>query len=95
MSFFFKTLVVCCAVVVIAAGYLRLRIEKVALAYEISENVRREKLLIEEEAAAELRYTEVFSSKKLRELAAKKGFREPGRSDFIYESELGVDEDPR
>ncbi|QMU55647.1 MAG: hypothetical protein GKS04_00340 [Candidatus Mycalebacterium zealandia] len=95
MSFFFKAFLVCCAVVAVVAGYMRLRVEKVVLAYEISENVRKEKLLIEEAAAAELLYTEVFSSEKLRDLAAKKGFREPGRQDFIYESEPGLDEHPR
>lgn len=95
VSFFFKVLAVCCALVAIAAGYLRLRIEKVALAYEISESVHREKLLIEEVAEAEVLYTEVFSSRRLSEIAAKKSFREPGRSDFIYESETGMDEEPR
>ena len=92
VSFFFKAFAVSCVLVAAAAGYLRLRTQKVALAYEISENARREKMIVEEVAAAELRYAEVFSSKKLREIAAKKGFVEPERSDFIYETETGPDE---
>ena len=84
-SFFFSTLVIACAVVAILAGYLRFRIEKLSLAYETLENVRREKALVEEVAAAELRYNDLFSSRRLSVLARKKGFREPRHSDLIYE----------
>ncbi len=89
ISFFFKALLACVAFVAALAGYMRFRVEKVALAYEISENVRAENLLIDEVAAAELRYNRVFSSRKLSEAAKQRGFREPRHSDFIYESEPG------
>ncbi len=89
VSFFFKVFAGCAIAFAALAGYARFRIEKLSLAYEISENVRREKRLVEEVAAAEARYDEIFSSRKLAALAAQRGFREPGRSDFIYESETG------
>ncbi len=89
VSFFFKAFLACAAVVAVLAGYVRFRIEKVSLAYKTSENVRRERVLVEEVAAAEARYNELFSSRNLGAIAAQRGFREPKRSDFIYESETG------
>lgn len=86
---FFKTVVLGLAVAAVLAGYLRFRIEKLSLAYETSENLRREARLADEVAAAEARYNEIFSAGNLGVLAARKGFREPRRSDFIYEPETG------
>ncbi len=84
-SFFFGVFAATCVVVAVLVGYLRFRIEKLSLAYETLENVRREKELVEEVAAAELRYNDLFSRRRLSALAKKKGFREPRHSDFIYE----------
>lgn len=89
-GFFFLKLFLGCAVIVSAlAGYVRFRTEKLSLAYATSENVRREKALVEEVAAAEARYNEFFSAGRLRVLAGQMGFREPEISDFIYESQIG------
>lgn len=86
-SFYFKAAVVAVAGVAMLAGYVRLRIERVSLAYQMSENLLMERTLAEQVATAELRYNTVFSSARLIEAAKRRGFREPGRDDFIYDGE--------
>ena len=86
-SLFFKAALAAAVVVAVLAGYVRFRIERLALARENFLLIEEEKRLIDEVASAQLRYNEVFSSGRLTRAARKRGFREPRRGDYIYESE--------
>lgn len=86
-SLFFKIAVVAAVVMAALAGYVRFRVEWHTLARENAMLIEEEERLTEEVAKAQLRYNEVFSSGRLTEAARKRGFREPRRRDYIYESE--------